>query len=296
MALIPKDFFAQQPAKEFLKIKTNQQLHEIIDASPAVTGLMAIDLTSGESFGINQNEVFTQASAIKIPILMEVYKQVSLKKFTLTDTRIIDPKTAVGGSGILKDFTEPVTLSISNLCVLMLSLSDNTATNTIIDLVTLNSINATLQSLGCKITRVQRRMISAAASARGEENISTPAEAARILELLFKGEFISKTNSAEILVMLAKKDRENSRLAKGIPANVPIAYKPGSLPGVSTEWAIINLKERPYAVAIMENFKIEGQAQQVVEKVSEVLYQYFWRIGNGTKYGTYVDPNLFPVP
>ncbi len=223
---------------------------------------------------------------------MEVYKQAALKKFSLTDVRNIDTHTAVGGSGILKDLPDPSALSIRNLCVLMLILSDNTATNSIIDLVSLASINATLQSLGFKNTRVQRKMIDTKASGRGDENISSPAEAAKILQLLYKGAFIDKTTSAEIISMIAKKDREGSRLAAGIPANIPIVYKPGSLFGVSTEWAIINLKERPYAVAIMENYKVEGQAKQIVEKVSERLYQYFWRIGNGTRYGTYLDPAL----
>ena len=283
---------AQNQFKELLKIKTNRQLHEIIDSSPAITGLTAIDLTSGESFGINEDMVFPQASAIKVTILMEVYKQASLKKFSLTDLRSIDPQTAVGGSGILKDLPDASSLSIRNLCVLMLILSDNTATNAIIDLVGMNNINATLQSLGYKNTRVQRKMIDTKASGRGDENISTPAEAAKILQLLYKGEFIDKKTSAEILSMLGKKDRDGSRLAAGIPANVPIVFKPGSLLGVSTEWAIINLKERPYAVAIMENYKVDGQAKQVIEKVSETLYQYFWRLGNGTRYGTYLDPAL----
>lgn len=292
IVLINTTSIAQNQFKESLKIKTNKQLHEIIDASPAITGLTAIDLTSGESFGINEDLVFPQASAIKITILMEVYKQASLKKFALTDLRAIDPHTAVGGSGILKDLPDASSLSIRNLCVLMLILSDNTATNAIIDLVGMNNINATLQSLGFKNTRVQRKMIDTKASGRGDENISSPAEAAKILQLLYKGEFIDKTTSAEILSMIAKKDREGSRLASGIPANVPIVFKPGSLFGVSTEWAIINLKDRPYAVAIMENYKVDGQAKQVVEKVSETLYQYFWRIGNATRYGTYLDPAL----
>ena len=86
-----------------------------------------------------------------------------------------------------------------------------------------------------------------------------------------------------------KTNPEGSRLAKGIPTTVPISYKPGVLNGVSTEWAIVHLSERPYAVAMMENYKIPGQSVQVMESVSKVLYQYFWRIGNATKYGVYIE-------
>ncbi len=281
-----------QETKELLKIKTFKELREIIDASPAITGLMVTDLTSGESMGINEHAVFTQASAIKVAILMEVYKQASLKVFSLTDHRVINPATAVGGSGILKDFADPVSLSIRNLCVLMMSQSDNTATNTMIDLVSPASINVTLQSLGFKETKLNRKMITPAASGRGEENISTPAEAARMLQVLYKGEFINKTISAEILSIIAKNPRRESRLAIGIPAHVPVLFKEGALAGVSTEWAIINLKERPYILAIMENYKVEGKSTDVLEKISALLYEYFWRLGNATRYGTYVDPAL----
>lgn len=277
-------------------MKTEKQIQEVIDSSPAITGLAVIDLTSGESFGKNENMVFPTASAIKVAILMEVFKQASEKKFALGDMRTIEPGNTVGGSGILKDLPDPVLMSIHNLCVFMMLLSDNTATNTLIDLVTLKKINTTLQSLGFKNTRVQRKMIDVAASARGDENIASPAEAAKIMQLLFKGDFISKTTSSDILSLMSRKDREDSRLAKGLPANVPIIFKPGLLTGVSTEWAIINLKERPYAVAIMENYKQDGVAKDIMEKVSGLLYQYFWKLGNATKYGVYTDPKLIPKP
>lgn len=106
------------------------------------------------------------------------------------------------------------------------------------------------------------------------------------------GDFVSKTISEEIISVLKSNGRTNSRLAAGIPENVPVAFKPGELSGVSTEWAIVLLPERPYAVAIMESYKVKSQAEDVMEEVSAVLYQYFWRLGNATRYGTYVDTKL----
>jgi len=297
LSLFSPAAFAQQSFKDILKMKTEKQIRSIIDSSPAITGLMVIDLTNGESSGINEDLVFPTASAIKVSILMEVFRQASAKKFALTDMRTIEPRNIVGGSGVLKDLPDPVSLSIRNLCVLMMLLSDNTATNTILELVTLKSVNTTMQSLGFNNTRVQRKMMDMAAAGRGEENISSPSEAAGIMQLLFKGNFISKTMSADILSLMSGKDREDSRIAKSIPASVPIIFKPGSLTGVSTEWAVVNLKERPYVVVMMENFKVEGKATDIMEKVSGVLYQYFWRLGNATKYGSYIDPKMIqPYP
>lgn len=283
---------AQSVPKAIMRKQTEKQIIETIEKSSAVTGFAAIDLTSGETFGYQENMVFPQASAIKIPILMEVYKQAHEGKFALTDSKLITTENVVGGSGIIQAMVDPVTLSIRNLCVLMMTLSDNTATNTLIDLVGMKNVNTTMEGLGFKHTKVQRRMIDVAASGRGDENIATPAEAVKILEKLYKGEFVNKTVSDEILSILKKVARPGSRVAVPIPEKVPVAYKPGSLTGVSTEWAIVFLVERPYAVALMETYKVTGESRDVIESVSNLLYQYFWRLGNGTKYGVYTDPSL----
>ncbi|AKD02047.1 hypothetical protein PKOR_01460 [Pontibacter korlensis] len=283
---------AQTSAHKVLRQQTERQLGELISRSPAITGLVAVDLTTGDTFSFNADVVFPQASAIKVPILMSVYKQAHEGKFTLSDKREVAATDVVGGTGILKDLVDLPSVSIRNLGVLMITLSDNTATNSLIDLVSMQEINSMLRSLGAKQTLVQRKMINSAASGRGEENLSTPADAAKILQLLYKGEFINKTTSDEIISILKKTDRQTSRLATRLPGHVPIAFKPGVLNGVSTEWAIILLPERPYAVAVMESYKVEGQAEHTVEELSEVLYQYFWRTGNATRYGTYVDPKL----
>lgn len=283
---------ARNSKPELLKQKTEQEIRELIEESPALTGLAAVDLSSGETFSFNAGMVFPQASAIKIPILMEVYKQAHEGKFALSNLREVSPRVTVGGSGILRSMEDPVSLSIRNLCVLMICLSDNTATNSLIDLVGMEAVNKTMASLGLEHTRLRRKMMDTAASGRGEENTSTPAEAASVLQILHEGKFINETLSEEILSVLKKNGRANSRLAAGVPAPVPVAFKPGGLNGVSTEWTIIFLPERPYAVAAMENYQVKGRSEDLMEKASEILYQFFWRLGNATPYGSYVDPEL----
>src|SRR5690606_29222999 len=110
-------------------------------------------------------------------------------------------------------------------------LSDNSATNALLDLVGLPAINKTMKSLGMEHTLARRKMMDPAASARGEENISTPQEAASLLQLLYEGKFVDAATSATILEILKKNDRSGSRIAAGIPAEVPIAFKPGGIPG-----------------------------------------------------------------
>ena len=279
---------AQQTAREILKQKTEKELQDILGQSPSLIGLVAIDLTSDESIGINKDIQFAQASAIKIPILMEVYKQANEKKFALTDLKFLQPANIVGGSGILNAMPDPVSLSIRNLCMLMIGLSDNTATNTLIELVGMKNINNTMQSLGFPNTRVQRKMIDQPASLRNDENISTPAEAVRILKLLHEGKFIDKSTSGEILSILKKNPIENSKLARGLPANIKLAFKTGGMGGVSTEWGIIYLSDKPYALAVMENYKMGSSQTDVFGEVSKTIFHYF-SVMKATKYGVLIE-------
>jgi beta-lactamase class A len=288
LMIVHYNSYAQSSARDILKQKTEKDLQTIITSSSALTGFMAIDLTSGESIGINEEITFTQASAIKIPILMEVYKQAHEKKFALTDLRPLLPSNTVAGSGILNVMVDPVNLSIRNLCVLMIGLSDNSATNTLIELVGMKNVTNTMNSLGFSNTRLQRRMIDQSASLRNEENISTPAEAVGIMKLLFDGKFIDKSTSDQILSILQKNPIENSKLAVSLPENVKLAFKPGGMGGVSTEWAIVYLSNRPYALAIMENYKTPITPLDIISSLSRRIYDYFSMM-KATKYGVLIE-------
>lgn len=156
---------AQSDNWKLVRAKTEARLRELAAGTSGALGVSALDLTSGERFAINENLVFPQASAIKVPVLMEVYKQAHEGKFSLTDLRRLDKEHKAGGSGVLQELGDGTSqLSIRDLGVLMILVSDNTATNMLIDLVGKENINRTMASLGLQHTRVQRRMIDAAAS------------------------------------------------------------------------------------------------------------------------------------
>jgi len=279
---------AQDTSLKIIHDKTQARLEEIAAHTRGALGLVALDLTSGERFAVHDSIVFPQASAIKIAILMEVYKQAHEAKFKLTDLRRIEKKDKTGGSGVLTELGDgTVQLSIHDLCVLMILLSDNTATNLLIDLVGMDNINRTLESLGLKQTRVRRRMIDTAAAWRGDENVSTPAEAARVMEILFKGEFINRLICDEILAILKKSKKHDIKTP--LPADVVVAFKPGGLPGVNTIWSIVYLKDRPYVLAIMENYGLGEDAASAMKDISQIAYEYFSRLAKATPHGTYVD-------
>ena len=137
----------------------------------------------------------------------------------------------------------------------MIVLSDNTATNMLIDLVGMDNVTATMKSLGCEHTRLQRRMMDTAAAARGEENVSTPADAARLLRLLHEGKFVNREVSDHALAILRKpkpgvvKSVAAGRRARGVQARRRSRAS-------TTEWAIVELEGRPYIVVVMGAFDV----------------------------------------
>lgn len=272
-----------------LKEKTEARLREIAGQTRGVLGYSVVDLTSGGRFSLNENQVFPQASAIKIPVLMEVYKQAGEGKFKFSDKRRIAKSDMTPGSGILCELGDgSVELNIHDLCVLMIVLSDNTATNLLIDLVGISNVNRMLESLGLKYTLLRRRMMDMPAAQRGDENISTPAEASRIMELLFRGEFISRAVCGEILAILKKP--KQTAISSGLPPNIAVAGKPGGIAGVKTEWAIVLLKDRPYILTVMENYGSAAESADAIKDISRTLYDYFVRLSHASPHGVYIAP------
>jgi beta-lactamase class A len=281
--------FAQSTAQQRQQIRaqTDARLHAIIDTTAGVMGVAALDLVGDDDVLINADQVFPQGSTIKIPILMEVYRQAEAGTFALSDRRTLTDAVKVGGSGQLQTLGTGSELTIYDLCVLMISISDNTATNMLIDLVGMDRVNQTMADLGLEHTRLQRKMMDTAARARGDENLSTPAEAAQIMEMLHRGTFVSRAASDEMLAILRKTG--GGDLAAGVPGDVAVPFKPGGIPGVSTEWALVELDAQPYALVVMGNYG-RGGFDAAMTALSRTLYDYYWRMSRASAYGTYVDP------
>lgn len=283
---------AQENDWAAVRARTADRLAEIARSVDGVFGLVAIDLTSGERFAINDSIVFPQASAIKVPILVETFRQARAGTLSLDELHAVRPEERTGGSGIIQMLPGPGTqLTIRDLCTLMIVESDNTATNILIDRVGMKNINATLASAGYRRTVVQRKMMDTKASARGDENLSTPDDAARLMAAIHRGEILDRPACDEMLAMLSIP--KSGSLRPGVPDSVRIAFKPGGIPGVLTEWAVVNLPERPYAVAVMEKYAVGSEADAAARQVSEVLFSYFWRRGRTTRWGTYTDPGMW---
>ena len=122
----------QAPPATELGAKFEKRVHDIAARVDGVVGYSIVDLTSGERLGHLEGTTFPTASAIKLAIVYELFKQAAESKLRLDERVTLDRRQAVGGSGVLVEMGTP-TLSIRDYAVLMVTLSDNTATNVLID-------------------------------------------------------------------------------------------------------------------------------------------------------------------
>ena len=226
------------PLPADFKARFEKRVAEISARLDGVVGYAIVDLTSGDRIGHLERETFPTASTIKLAIVYELFKQAEEKKINLDEMIALDRKKAVGGSGVLFEMGTP-TLSIRDYAVLMVTLSDNTATNILIDRLGMDQITARMQGLGLPGTRLRRRMMDTAAAKRGDENVSTPDEIARLLQVMQKG-------MPEAIALL-KKPKDN-RLRKGLPEGVESADKSGELEGVRVDAGVVFAKNRPYVL------------------------------------------------
>jgi beta-lactamase class A len=270
-----------------LKKRTYDRIERVIRDTDGVVGLAVLDIVSGERFFHNEQLIFPQASAIKIPILIELMKRSQEGEIDLDERVIVEEISMVAGSGILQFFSDGGSaVSLRDLAMLMIVISDNTATNILIDRLEMDAVNRTMQELGVSNTLLQRKMIQPEASARGDENLSTPSDAMAIMEMLYHGRGIKPEVAEAVLEFLTIP--KGTSLTGSIPSSVRVATKPGGLTGVSTEWAIVYLERRPYIIVYMGNYGMGDTHSEAIGEISRILYDYFYRLSLSTPYGTRV--------
>ena len=273
-----------------LHSKLQRELERSAEQFDGVLGIAVKDLGGTEAFTVNADMVFPQASSIKIPVLIELYRQSQTGTVKLDERVEIKQSLKAGGSGVLQHFGDGGSaLTLRDLAVLMIVLSDNTATNILIDRVGMEKVNGMLQHYGLRKTRLQRRMLDTEAQQAGRENLSTPLEMVWLLGLLHQGKLLNQQNTAAAIEILSYP--KSAALRRGLPGNVRLANKPGGLAGVSCDSGIVYLEGRPYAISVMTTFGPAGDSeagQAAIGEVSKRVFEYFRRVAASNAMGVRV--------
>lgn len=276
--------------RQVLWQKLQRDLKTIDDQLDGVMGLAVKDLTSGEEFFINPDEVMPQASSIKITVLAELYRQAQAGKVKLTDEYVVRKEDVVPGSDIMLGLTAGLTrVTLRDLATFMVAVSDNSATNVLIDRVGIENVNSTLESLGLHTTRLRRKMMDLKAASEGRENVSSPREMMTLLETIYRGKLLNKEMTDDYIKVLST--HKESALLQGLPDDAVAASKPGELEAVRNDSGIIFVKNRPYILCVMTTYlRDEKEGQAAIRKISGLTYSYFDRVGRASEYGRVVSP------
>jgi beta-lactamase class A len=287
---------SQVPHRAIMADKFQETLEEIAWDLPGVMGISVVDLDGVRDFGVNQDLIFPQGSAIKVSILVSLYVLQAGGELDVDDDVPIRAADRVGGSGYLRHFGDGTSrLSLHDLAVLMITVSDNMATNMLIDRVGMDRATRIMDDLGFPNTRLQRKMIRPRESARGNENLSTPAEAARLMARILRCDLpIDEADCAELQAVLAIPHA--GPIQDGTPGGIRVLQKTGSIAGVRTSWGVVDLPGRPYALAVMGNYGETSEISEAIEVVAAETYAYFSRLAGATDYGTRVPLDLLDRP
>lgn len=218
--------------------------------------LFAKNLDTGATYSFNGDEKVRTASTIKTAIMVEAFARVAEGKAKWSDELVLTDAKKVSGSGILQELSEGLKLTLRDAVNLMMILSDNTATNLVLEILTADAVNARMDSLGLKNTRALRKVGGGGESAalKDAENkkyglgVTTPHEMVTLMEKLESGDIISKEISKEMLALMKREQGHNGigRTLNGIQ----MATKSGALDALRSNIGIIYSKRGRIAMAI----------------------------------------------
>lgn len=251
------------------------KIRDFIETQNGNVAVVVRNLKTNEEIKINENMVFPSASTIKLTIMSELFNKINEGSLKLNDTIELTEDMKTGGDGILKELNYGHKFTLQEILTLMIIVSDNMATNILINLLGMNNINETIQNLGLENTKLQRHMMDSQAAKEGRENFITANDLARILELIYKGKDVNEKYS-DIMLAILKRQQVRGRLDLYLPEEVVIAHKTGDLDNLEHDGGIIYLPNMEYIICVLTNeTKSNKDGREIIGKISKMVYHEY---------------------
>jgi beta-lactamase class A len=245
-------------------------------------------LLTGESYYFNADAVMPTASLIKVAVMMETYYQADEGKLKLTDRVTLREEDKVPGSGLLsKHFSEGATFSVRDAVHLMMSVSDNTATNLILDKVGIANVNKRMEAWGLKETRINAKVFRGSTTSVDPERTrryglgsTTAREMARLMEELQGGDrFRPALKQAQIGHLRQNEDAD--KFARLLPPGTAVAHKDGAVNDSRTDAGVIQTPTGPVVVVVLttqnedRRWTSDNAGNLLCARVALAVYEHF---------------------
>lgn len=215
---------------------TETDIAHILDPAGGHWAMVIESLEGKGSIRLHDKDPFTAASVIKIPVMMAAFHDARLGVLRLDDACVIRKEDKVGGSGVLKELHSGLRLTLLDAINLMIVVSDNTATNLVIDAVGIDRINEYMAEKGCSGSRLEAHLMRPKPG--GPYNTIT----ARDIALLLKGIWertIENPGDCDAMMDILKRQQYNDKIPRYLPKEAVCAHKTGEVTGVTHDAGIV---------------------------------------------------------
>lgn len=225
-------------------------------------GVIIKDMKNDFTIKLGNMGQYPSASLIKLPIIYELY---SNPKYNLDEKIKIKLEDKTSGFGIIQHLHNGTELTLRDLALLMIILSDNTATNILIDICTMESINTTAEKLGLNDTVLQRKMMDATARKKGLDNFTSPVDMLKLLEIL---------DTNEEIMSIMKKQLCNNKIPYFFNNDIEFAHKTGDLFQVEHDVGIMFFEDRKIIAIVMTKDFDNRKEVELNNQVGKILYNF----------------------
>jgi beta-lactamase class A len=263
-----------------------RSLEAVVRDYPGVAGVSVRNLRTGEAVSLRGGETFPSASLIKVAVLVTLLDEVRKGSIGLNERMGMVSRDRVGGSGVLKHMEPGLPLTVGDAAWLMITLSDNTATNLILDKVNVRTVWEKMEALGLPHTKIHSKSflrstsVAMDSSAKYGLGVTTPDETVRLFALLHEGKAVSPALDSLALVML-RANQDAGKLVRWLPGGMAVAHKSGDVDRARNDCGILYAPSAPLAVCVMtrENqdtrYAVDNPAHLLIARVAREVFRHY---------------------